>query len=524
MPRFEEFADDGPLVPSPVDEPGTPAAAWHTALPGPELTAHLAAMMGAEEGLTRISDFDLVELVAAAQRIGSWAHYVAAAAAGELAEREAMTPVTREDFSGTLSSERITGEELAMRLGCSARSAQRLAHEGRDYTTHLYPTGEALREGRIDAAKARAIGTGLEDVMWQRALAVQEAVLPSAPSRTPRQLAADVRRALVELDPAEAVALRERAESTRYLSRPKPLPDGMVGLWLRTTALDAHALYESIDASARRARRAGDQRTLDQLRADLLVEHSLHSPECTGGDTGASSRTKRLAAPGSCSTAIRVDLRVLVPLSTLIGTDDAPAELEGYGLIDPEVARAWARGGTWRRLVTDPYSGTVLDVGRTRYTPPADLAEHVRFRDLECARPGCATSAWHSELDHLRAFGTNASVDGGPTAAHNLAPLSKGCHQIKTHAGFQVLRVRNGAYRWTTPTGHTYEHTTPAPARGPVRGGPGFRLKHELEENSPPRPAPTRPPSASSRKTPPGRGVEGTRAGGASDDGAPPPF
>ena len=33
-------------------------------------------------------------------------------------------------------------------------------------------------------------------------------------------------------------------------------------------------------------------------------------------------------------------------------------------------AWALAAGGTWRRLVTDPVSGVVLDVGRTRYRPP----------------------------------------------------------------------------------------------------------------------------------------------------------
>ena len=36
---------------------------------------------------------------------------------------------------------------------------------------------------------------------------------------------------------------------------------------------------------------------------------------------------------------------------------------------------ALAAGGTWRRLVTDPASGTVVDVGRARYRPPAGLAD-----------------------------------------------------------------------------------------------------------------------------------------------------
>ncbi|OLO58364.1 DUF222 domain-containing protein, partial [Actinomyces oris] len=36
-------------------------------------------------------------------------------------------------------------------------------------------------------------------------------------------------------------------------------------------------------------------------------------------------------------------------------------------------AWALAAGGTWKRLITDPVSGVVIDVGRTRYRPPAGL-------------------------------------------------------------------------------------------------------------------------------------------------------
>ena len=46
-------------------------------------------------------------------------------------------------------------------------------------------------------------------------------------------------------------------------------------------------------------------------------------------------------------------------------------------------AWALAAGGTWRRLITDPVSGTVMNVGRTRYRPPAGLADLVR-----APRPG----------------------------------------------------------------------------------------------------------------------------------------
>lgn len=44
----------------------------------------------------------------------------------------------------------------------------------------------------------------------------------------------------------------------------------------------------------------------------------------------------------------RTEVRVTVALSTLLGLDDAPADLAGYGPITAEAARALARDGTWR--------------------------------------------------------------------------------------------------------------------------------------------------------------------------------
>src|SRR5690606_5132105 len=76
------------------------------------------------------------------------------------------------------------------------------------------------------------------------------------------------------------------------------------------------------------------------------------------------------------------------------------AELEGYGPLTPDIARALAAGNPWRRLLTDPLTGAILDVGRTRYQPPAALAEYVRERDQTCTRPGCTTPARSCDLDH----------------------------------------------------------------------------------------------------------------------------
>jgi hypothetical protein len=74
-----------------------------------------------------------------------------------------------------------------------------------------------------------------------------------------------------------------------------------------------------------------------------------------------------------------------VPLSLLSGDDTVAATLSGYGAITPDQARRIAADphSTWRRLLTDPASGRIVDYGRTRYRTPAELAEVIRLRDGE---------------------------------------------------------------------------------------------------------------------------------------------
>lgn len=85
-------------------------------------------------------------------------------------------------------------------------------------------------------------------------------------------------------------------------------------------------------------------------------------------------------------------IQVVVPLNTLMG-GAAPAELVGHGPIPADLARALAAGGVWQRLVTDPLSGTLLDVGRTRYRPPVAMADHVRARTAPVAVPRAAAGS-----------------------------------------------------------------------------------------------------------------------------------
>lgn len=135
----------------------------------------------------------------------------------------------------------------------------------------------------------------------------------------------------------------------------------------------------------------------------------------------------------------------------------AVAELEGYGPVPPEVARALAAGGTWRRLVTDPLGHEVLDVGRTRYQPTAAIADHVRERSGTCVRPSCSAPARTCDLDHRHEW-----QDGGVTSVDNIDAVCKRDHRVKTIGSFVVARASDGSYAWTTPTGHGYLRRTDA--------------------------------------------------------------
>jgi hypothetical protein len=64
--------------------------------------------------------------------------------------------------------------------------------------------------------------------------------------------------------------------------------------------------------------------------------------------------------------------------------------------------------------------------------------------------PGCSQPAVESELDHTVPYPT------GPTAAHNLGPLCKRHHLLKTHARYRVVQPTPGVFEWTTPTGQRY--------------------------------------------------------------------
>jgi hypothetical protein len=79
------------------------------------------------------------------------------------------------------------------------------------------------------------------------------------------------------------------------------------------------ATYAALDRRASELMAAGDERGRGQIMADTLVER------VTGQAT---------------ASAVPVEVNLVMPAGTLLGSADEPAEVTGHGLISADTARA----------------------------------------------------------------------------------------------------------------------------------------------------------------------------------------
>ena len=196
-----------------------------------------------------------------------------------------------------------------------------------------------------------------------------------------------------------------------------------------------------------------------------------------GGRSLPGSSGGSLPEPGTnAPTALFSAAPVSQPTASLSASLSAsPAEVAEVRIGARSVAvpalTAWAlaAGGTWRRLVTDPASGVVIDVGRTRYRPPAGLADLVRARDRACVFPTCQTPAERCDIDHLTAWS-----QGGTTSLDNLATLCEAHHRLKHTPGWALTRDQaSGILSWHTPDKTIYQrHPDGTITRLPHKTGP----------------------------------------------------
>ena len=259
-----------------------------------------------------------------------------------------------------------------------------------------------------------------------------------------------------------------------------------------------------------------DNRTADQLRADLLADMLLAS------DFG------RLRTGGAPATNLKARVQVIVPIRRIekstsvvtgrlrtgddlfgglyadpgtesdgLGRDsagvdggagvsggagaDAIATLEGYGPIsDEDATDIAAHADCWEQVTVDADTGTVLTVDT--YRPSAQQRRFLGARDLHCRFPGCRAALAWCDVDH-----TIDAALGGPTSSDNLGHLCRRHHTLKHASPWTVAQDLNGVFTWVSPTGRTYVDVPESNVR--------FRVSDEVEVTAVPhdRPLSVRP-------------------------------
>lgn len=354
--------------------------------------------------------------------------------------------------------------ELATTLGQHEASASRLMTEADRLTGSRLATLDALEAGELGLTQVRSVLEFTQGLPAEVADAVEHVALDaaSAASRngvvtTNADLRRRMRRVRERLHPERLADRHARAVAERRVCV-DPAPDGMAWFGLYVEAERAVAINARLRVLAARGA-SGDTRTAAQRAADLAADLML------GGVLADDDRTRDGAASIG---AVQPRINVTVPVLTLLGLDDEPAELEGYGPIAAETARQLAaHAPSMRRILVHPETGVALSYGREHYRAPADLDGFVRLRDGQCRFPGCSRRAEYADLDH-----TVARAHGGETADTNLAALCRHHHRLKHESGWRVVLEPGGVMRWTSPAGHLLR-TLPERPFMPVAVGEG---------------------------------------------------
>jgi hypothetical protein len=388
-----------------------------------------------------LSDLDLRRTIVQLERAINSATAAQAACLAEMGRRArghgaattTLTASPHDPQTSVLVSEEFIPDEVALLLHCSTASAHARYRTALD--AERTPAAALLwRAGVIDARKVQVIADELGSLDPQADSTYELGVDAAdyAAMHTPTQTRSWLARRVIATDPDAAAERCRRASAERRVVF-TPGADSMASIWAHLPGVQARQVFDTVDAVAKAAG-SDDARTMDQRRADALIDLV----------------TGRAQPP-------RVDVQVVVSAESLAGTSELPAWVPGLGPITATQARNCAAGdgAVWRRLLTDPETGTLTELAEPQYRPSRRLSRSVRSRDVTCRFPGCRrTASSGSDLDHTVPWPT------GSTAVTNLAALCRRHHRLKHSAGWSVTQYADGVLEWTTPGGRRFT-TTP---------------------------------------------------------------
>jgi len=391
-PRLAVFAWGG----------GEDGAAPSGPLPSGRLALLADELSGPERRCPGATDAELVGLVRAWAAIESWGAAAKLGAIREMIRRDGVPSPGADhgDLPETWSPS--LRYELAQALSCSTQSAETTAWLAWEQAARLPWTGALLEDGTLTPAKARAIVETFRDLMDLDAAKAEAIIADQLAGKTYTQVLRLAEQAALTVDPGLAERRRERAvknDARVTFFREQAGTAGLSGRDLPPDEALAAMAIVNARADEYRDSEAFEDTPMDVLRAyaylDLINNVPAHEriagtggqddigadvqavgdpgqngrgqhdhgqdgrdhddpdpddpdpdgpgPDGPGphgsGPDGSGSDGSESGGPGSGG---RRPADLIVPLATLLGLAERPGEIQGFGLLDPGLAREFA--------------------------------------------------------------------------------------------------------------------------------------------------------------------------------------
>jgi hypothetical protein len=269
---------------------------------------------------------------------------------------------------------------------------------------------DAFGDGLIDFARVRDIAAAADQLQREESIfRLDQTVIGYAVDHTAAELRQWLRRFVRRVEADLAVERAEDERKKRHVSV-KHTDDSMAWLNAYLPSHEAAAIEARLRAEARKPQEPGDDRTVGQREADVLIAW------CTG-----STATK---------SAISANIAVTIGADVLAGTNPGFAESsDGSWAVPAQWVTDMIDAGStfWHRIITDPVDDDVLSHEYLGRFAPDILDIALQFLHGTCQAPGCMVPAGRCDIDHRIPY------PDGPTHGENLGPLCRRHHSMKGH-------------------------------------------------------------------------------------------
>ena len=431
-----------------------------------ELTAFVARVAGAE---TAATDAERIELLSAFETLkcaaaAAQARIAVSFDASQRAEQARGGVPAKHQGRGIASQVALARHESPHKGGRHLGLAKALVNE-------MPFTLAALERGEVNEWGASLLVRETGTLTAEHRLAVDAALSGRLAGMSDRQLVSEAKKLAYDLDPGSPLRRIRGAVKDRRVTI-RPAPDTMTYLTGFLPVAQGVAVYTALTRHADSLRARGDERTRGQIMADTLVERV----------------TGQASAPD-----VPVEVQLVMTDKALLGDDDTPARLVGYGVIPASLGRALVRGAggvaekacAWvRRLYTSPTTGELVAMDSRRRNFDGELRHFIILRDDVCRTPWCDAPIRHA--DHVQPV-----AEGGATSEEDGQGFCEACNYAKQAPGWTARASRPPGQPHTvvttTPTGHSYTSCAPAPP-----GSPNIATafsQHTARSQSPPSPS-----------------------------------